>query len=244
MTKKVEVHTRKKPIKKKKWMNTPDVEDDIIAEIGRRIDRLSNVSKKGYTNVEKIDLFETCIVMNVIFSAPGGTVLMLVGASNSNFNIFVSGVILLLEGIFVYALISVIRSIIRNLILKKIHRNIAKEFKPQIIVRNGGSDPYIDDGLTSLGLPLKGFRLIGEVVRRLSEICGGKVIDLIASGYNEQILPHAWLALIAGLGDFDIEIDEVEPIPQRFIGDLGLTETEKVVQQVKDCLKKYWKCLR
>jgi len=131
-----------------------------------------------------------------------------------------------------------------RLVFESIIEPITRDFKPQIIIRNGGSDPYLDDGLTSLGLPLKGFRLIGEKVRKISEICDGKVIDLIASGYNEQILPYAWLALIAGLANFDIEIEEVEPIPQRFIGDLGLTETERVVQRVKDYLKDYWSCLR
>ena len=131
-----------------------------------------------------------------------------------------------------------------RLVFESIIEPITKDFKPQIIIRNGGSDPYLDDGLTSLGLPLKGFRLIGEKVRKISEICDGKVIDLIASGYNEQILPYAWLSLIAGLGDFEIEIKEVEPIPQRFIGDLGITGTERVVQQVKDHLKDYWTCLR
>ena len=131
-----------------------------------------------------------------------------------------------------------------RLVFESIIEPITKDFKPQIIIRNGGSDPYLDDGLTSLGLSLKGFRLIGEKVRKISEICAGKVIDLIASGYNEQILPYAWLALINGLAAFKIEIEEVEPIPHRFIGDLGLTETEQVVQEVRDYLKDYWACLR
>ncbi|MBM3167201.1 MAG: hypothetical protein FJZ94_07140 [Chloroflexi bacterium] len=131
-----------------------------------------------------------------------------------------------------------------RLVFESIVEPVAREFQPQIIVRNGGSDPYLDDGLTSLGLPLKGLRLIGEKVRKLSEICDGRVVDLIASGYNEQILPYAWLALIAGLANFKFEIEEVEPIPQRFIGDLGLTGTEKVVQQARDHLRDYWVCLR
>jgi acetoin utilization protein AcuC len=131
-----------------------------------------------------------------------------------------------------------------RLVFESVVEPMTREFKPQIIVRNGGSDPYLDDGLTSLGLPLKGFRLIGEEVRKMSEVCDGKVVDLIASGYNEQILPYAWLALIAGLANFKIEIEEVDPIPQRFIGDLGLTETEKIVHEVKDYLKDYWDCLR
>jgi acetoin utilization protein AcuC len=84
---------------------------------------------------------------------------------------------------------------------------VAKEFKPQVIIRNGCSDPHFYDGLTNLGLPIKGFRMIGEKVREMAEICGGKEIDLIASGYNRNVLPRAWLALLSGLADIEIEIN-------------------------------------
>lgn len=39
------------------------------------------------------------------------------------------------------------------------------DFGPQIIIRNGGSDPHFSDGLTNLGMTVKGFRMIGEKVR-------------------------------------------------------------------------------
>jgi len=32
--------------------------------------------------------------------------------------------------------------------------------------------------------------MIGEKVRGIAEICHGKEIDLIASGYNEDVLPY------------------------------------------------------
>ncbi|UCG84427.1 MAG: hypothetical protein JSW38_06320, partial [Dehalococcoidia bacterium] len=118
------------------------------------------------------------------------------------------------------------------------------EFRPQIIMRNGGSDPHFSDGLTNLGLPVAGFRLIGDTVRALSEVCQGKVIDLIASGYNRQVLPYAWLALISGLADFPITINEPEEIPQRFRQDPALEATKAVVEEVKTNIKDYWGCLR
>jgi acetoin utilization protein AcuC len=73
---------------------------------------------------------------------------------------------------------------------------VAEEFRPQLIVRNGGSDPYYDDQLTNLGLPIEGFRTIGGKVREMAEICDGRVVDLIASGYNEKC-SQAWLTLIS-----------------------------------------------
>ena len=91
---------------------------------------------------------------------------------------------------------------------------VVQEFQPQIIIRNGGSDPYFSDGLTHLGLPVRGFTMIGERVREMAHTCGGKVIDLITSGYNIDILPCAWLASISGLTGTEIDIEEPEPVPE------------------------------
>ena len=85
--------------------------------------------------------------------------------------------------------------------------------------------------------------MIGEKVREMARVCDGKAIDLIASGYNEKVLPYAWLALIAGLAGIELRIEEPELIPQRFNTDPSLAETEKVVREVKRQLKDYWTCL-
>ena len=131
-----------------------------------------------------------------------------------------------------------------QLAFESIVEPITQEFKPQIIIRNGGSDPHFDDGLTSLGLPVKGFRMIGERVREMARVCDDKVIDLIASGYNKKVLPYAWLALIAGLAGIEVKVEEPEPIPQHFKTDPAFAETKKVVEEVKSHLKDYWTCLR
>ncbi|NQE06229.1 hypothetical protein C5S32_10205 [ANME-1 cluster archaeon GoMg1] len=119
---------------------------------------------------------------------------------------------------------------------------VVKEFEPELIVRYGGSDPYLNDQLTQLGLPIKGFRMIGEKTREIAEICQGKEIDLIASGYNEDVLPYAWLALISGLAGLKIAVKEREPIAERYRRDLASKDTEKVVREVKEELKDYWRC--
>ncbi|MFC1934260.1 histone deacetylase family protein [Chloroflexota bacterium] len=121
---------------------------------------------------------------------------------------------------------------------------VTQEFKPQIIIRNGGSDPHFADGLTNLGLPVKGFRMIGEKVGEIAKVCDGKVIDLIASGYNEKVLPYAWLALITGLEGIELSVEEPEPIPQRLGMDSSFAETERAVEVVRSQLKDYWACLR
>ncbi|MFC1959025.1 hypothetical protein ACFLV6_03865, partial [Chloroflexota bacterium] len=121
---------------------------------------------------------------------------------------------------------------------------VTQEFGPQVIIRNGGSDPHFADGLTNLGLPVKGFRMIGKKVREMAGVCDDKAIDLIASGYNKKVLPYGWLALISGLGGIELEIEEPRPVPQRFSTDSSLTETGKVIEEVKRQLKDYWRCFR
>jgi acetoin utilization protein AcuC len=121
---------------------------------------------------------------------------------------------------------------------------ITNEFKPQIIIRNGGSDPHFLDQLTNLGVTVEGFRMIGERVRKMAEVCGGKVIDLLTSGYNLNVLPYAWLALICGLADLEVPIKEPYPGQQRHMEEKAGIATENVIDEVKYRLSRYWNCLK
>ena len=129
-----------------------------------------------------------------------------------------------------------------QLVFEEIVEPLAEEFQPQIIIRNGGSDPHFNDGLTRLGLSVSGFRMIGQRVKEMANICQCRLIDLIASGYNERVLPYAWLALIAGLADFEVTIEEPEPATQGFQTDTSLEEMRQVIAEVKRHLKDYWGC--
>ncbi len=121
---------------------------------------------------------------------------------------------------------------------------VAREFRPQVIIRNGGSDPHFADGLTHLGLPVEGFKLIGEKVRLLTHECGCCEVDIIGSGYNIQVLPSAWLALVGGLANFGLEVEEPVSVPDRFVQDLVADDTAKMVRQVRGYLKDYWTCFQ
>jgi len=126
---------------------------------------------------------------------------------------------------------------------EKIIFPLTREFRPEIIIRNGGSDPYFGDGLANLGLTLEGFKMIGKNTKKLAEICQGKEIDLIASGYNQKILPLAWLALISGLLDLEIQLKDPDEklAPSK---NSKLMETKEIIKELKKLLKKYWKCLK
>lgn len=120
---------------------------------------------------------------------------------------------------------------------------LAAEYKPEAIIRYGGSDPHHMDELTSLGLTIDGFRMIGSKVSELAgELTSGTSVDLLLSGYNPVVLPYVWLALISGLLGLDIDLSGLneEPGPGQ---DSRLGETRDMVNELKRHLKKYWKCM-
>jgi acetoin utilization protein AcuC len=131
-----------------------------------------------------------------------------------------------------------------ELAFESIVEPITKEFKPQIIVRNGGSDPHFLDQLTNLGVSVAGFRAIGQRVGKMAGVCDGKVIDLLTSGYNLDVLPYAWLALICGLADLEIPIAEPHPRSGRNLEDTVVSATERILAEVKSHLGSHWACLR
>jgi len=92
-------------------------------------------------------------------------------------------------------------------------------------------------------MTLKGFRMMGEKVREMAQICGGKAVDMIGSGYNKEILPHAWLALISGLADFAVPLEEPAHIPAQRGEGSAYEETKGMIREVKGMLKDYWSCL-
>jgi acetoin utilization protein AcuC len=135
-------------------------------------------------------------------------------------------------------------------VFEEIVQPVAEEFKPQIIIRNGGSDPHISDGLTNLGLQVEGFKMIGEKVREMARLCDDREIDLIGSGYNREVLPYAWLALVCGISGIDNpvqqpeSIDRLERIPSWYGVDRFSVDIQAVIDDVKNHLKNYWQCLR
>jgi acetoin utilization protein AcuC len=112
---------------------------------------------------------------------------------------------------------------------------VAREFKPQIIIRNGGSDPHFNDGLTYLGMTVSGFKVMGSKVREMAEICDGRQMDLMMSGYNAEVLPYAWLSLLSGVADFPLTMEEPEAVP------LSLRTIWSCLR-LKQCWKNYARC--
>jgi acetoin utilization protein AcuC len=128
-----------------------------------------------------------------------------------------------------------------ELIFHEIIVPLAKEYKPEIVIRYGGSDPHPSDEITELGLTLEGFKMIGERVREISKLCQNKSVDLICSGYKPDILSKVWLSLITSLSGIEMELEEPEPEVK---SDQMLTQAKDLIKKVKDNLKPYWRSMQ
>lgn len=128
--------------------------------------------------------------------------------------------------------------------VKEIFVPLAEEFKPEIIIANGGSDPHFADALGDLSLTAKGFFALSSLLRETAnKVCGGKLIMLVGSGYNPKVLPLCWYALAAGavgLQDFNLK----EPYPPPVEPPLVRKKVEGVIEELKSLLKEKWTCFR
>lgn len=95
--------------------------------------------------------------------------------------------------------------------LREIFVPLAEEYRPDIIISNGGSDAHFADALGSLGLTTTSFFELSRIVSNTAEkVCNGKLILILGSGYDPIVLPYCWYALIAGVSGLE-RIDVIDP---------------------------------
>ena len=128
--------------------------------------------------------------------------------------------------------------------VREIFVPIAEEFKPEIIIANGGSDSHFADMLGDLSLTANGFFRLSCIIRETAQkVCDGRLILLLGSGYNPKVLPICWYALAAGVVGLEkISIKEPynPPVEPPFVRE----KVESVIDELKGLLKKRWKCFR
>ena len=121
---------------------------------------------------------------------------------------------------------------------------LAEEFKPEIIIANGGSDSHFADTLGDLSLTTDGFFRLSCLIKETAQkVCGGRLILLLGSGYNPKVLPICWYALVAGVVGLEkINVKELytPPVEPPFVR----KKVEGVINELKGLLKKKWRCFR
>jgi acetoin utilization protein AcuC len=124
------------------------------------------------------------------------------------------------------------------LFLEEVFKPLVNEFKPQVIIRNGGSDPHFMDGLGGLNLTFLGLRSIGEAVAEAAKTSNCGVVDLCCSGYNPTTVAEGWLSILSGIIGWDISFKEPAKPPIR--SEKAFFTAEKVIKSLKNKLGEYW----
>ncbi|MEM3696871.1 MAG: hypothetical protein QXQ94_05120 [Candidatus Bathyarchaeia archaeon] len=129
-------------------------------------------------------------------------------------------------------------------VLRETFVPLAEEFKPEIIIANGGSDSHFADMLGDLSLTVKGFFEIARLIRETAEkVCNGKLVLMPGSGYNPKVLPLCWYALIAGIIGLE-EINVKDPYNPPEEPPYCRKKVENMIGELKELLKKKWTCFR
>jgi len=126
--------------------------------------------------------------------------------------------------------------------LREVFVPLAEEFKPDIIVANGGSDSHFADMLGDLSLTVKGFFDVSRLIRETAEgACDGKVVLIPGSGYNPKVLPPCWYALVAGVvGLTEIGVKDPYELPKEPVH--CRKTVERALDELKRLLRKRWSC--
>lgn len=127
---------------------------------------------------------------------------------------------------------------------KEVFVSLAEEFKPEIIIANGGSDPHFADMLGDLRLTVKGFLKLSRLIKETAnKVCNGRLVLMPGSGYNPTVLPLCWYALVAGVVGLE-EIRVKDPYTPPEEPPHCRKMVEATVTELKRLLKKKWKCFR
>ena len=126
--------------------------------------------------------------------------------------------------------------------LNEVFVPLAEEFKPDVLITNGGSDPHFADSLGDLSLTVNGFFRLSKLAEETAEsVCSGKLISLIGSGYNPKVLPACWYALAAGIvGLKSIDVEDPYEAPKESAQ--CRRTVENTVDELKRLLRKHWAC--
>jgi len=128
--------------------------------------------------------------------------------------------------------------------LKEIFVPLAEEFKPDLIVANGGSDPHFADTLGSLRLTVDGFFNLSQTIAHVAEkVCQNRLVLMSGSGYNPMVLPQCWYALTAGVVGLET-INVSDPYTPPAESDMAHATVENTLANLKRILRKHWKCFK
>ena len=125
-----------------------------------------------------------------------------------------------------------------DLVLERVFKPIIRQFKPQVIIRNGGADPHYQDELAELGLTYRGLWSIGRAVSEAAEEAECGLVDLVCGGYNPGYEEKGLYSLLSGELGLDFNYREEGPPP---VSDPAVVfKTKAVINRLSDAINEYW----
>ncbi len=125
-----------------------------------------------------------------------------------------------------------------ELVLEKVFRPIVRQFRPQVIIRNGGADPHYQDELAKLALTYRGLWSIGRAVSEASAEVGCGVVDLLCGGYNPGHEEWGLYALLSGSLGRELRFRERGRRPK--VDSTIVERTSDVLNELGEVLSSYW----
>jgi acetoin utilization protein AcuC len=131
-----------------------------------------------------------------------------------------------------------------ELAMREIVFPLLSEFRPQMIVRNGGSDPLFTDTLTNLGLDLDELSALVNGIAQYARKGGIPLLDIFLSGYGPYVC-EGWLAILRG--SLGVPMALSIPEKRKYISPEHYANLEQsmrfTLSELKRHLAPYWKNL-
>jgi acetoin utilization protein AcuC len=131
-----------------------------------------------------------------------------------------------------------------DLAMNEIVYPLIDAFHPDVIIRNGGSDPLYTDTLTNLGLTLDELSALMRGIAETARARKTPLVDLFLSGYGAYVV-EGWLAIVRGTLGEPIELEIPEQMKYVSTGerDRIMRAMRSTIDDVRMYLKPYWKIL-
>ncbi|MFW6305194.1 MAG: histone deacetylase family protein [Candidatus Saliniplasma sp.] len=120
---------------------------------------------------------------------------------------------------------------------QEVIRPLVKMYKPDVLIRNGGSDPHHSDSLTDLALDMKGLEYLGRSASEIADEVKAPHIDLLLSGYGLRVL-EGWKAILKGVLDLDIDTPSDQKISAP--GQEPKSTLIKTIDGLQELLEPWW----
>ncbi len=121
---------------------------------------------------------------------------------------------------------------------QEIIRPVISQFDPDVLIRNGGSDPHHSDSLTDLALDMRGLEYLGRTSRQIASENGAGYIDLMVSGYGLRVV-EGWQAILKGVLDLPIKLPSDQTIGKTSDG--PRKSLVKEISELKKYIEPFWK---